>query len=192
MHLECSSHIYGVTRNPYNTALTSGGSSGGEAALIAMGGSPLGCGSDTGGSIRVPAGLCGLYGFKPSSARVPLTGLVGLVEGRDQIPSVVGPLSHDLHAIELWMKVVIGSQTWKVDQSLPPLPWRDEVDWLKKPDNSRRLKIGVMWDDGNVTPHPPVRRALQETVDKLRGHEDIEIINWKPYDHALANELWVC
>ncbi|KAK6221634.1 acetamidase [Colletotrichum tabaci] len=67
MHLETSSNIYGTTLNPSNLSLTPGGSSGGEAALIAFRGSVLGVGGDSGGSIRAPAGFTGIYGFKPST-----------------------------------------------------------------------------------------------------------------------------
>ena len=67
---ESDNRIWGATRNPYNLARTSGGSSGGESALLASGASPLGIGTDIGGSVRIPACYCGLAAFKPSSARV--------------------------------------------------------------------------------------------------------------------------
>jgi len=69
MHLECQS-CYARTLNPYNTNLTPGGSSGGEAALVAMKGSPMGIGTDGGGSIRAPCAHCGLYGIKPTSKTI--------------------------------------------------------------------------------------------------------------------------
>lgn len=69
MHLETSNNLYGVTVNPYNRRLTSGGSSGGEGALLGLKGSCLGLGTDIGGSIRSPAANCGLYGFRPTSYR---------------------------------------------------------------------------------------------------------------------------
>jgi amidase len=71
---ETDNPIYGGTNNPYNLKLTPGGSSGGDAAIIAACGSTVGIGSDTGGSIRVPSHFCGLAGIKPTSGRVPRTG----------------------------------------------------------------------------------------------------------------------
>jgi Asp-tRNA(Asn)/Glu-tRNA(Gln) amidotransferase A subunit family amidase len=68
--------VYGRTNNPYDLARTPGGSSGGEAAIIAAGGSPCGLGTDSGGSVRLPAHFCGLASIKPSAARVPLTGVL--------------------------------------------------------------------------------------------------------------------
>jgi amidase len=65
-------HVYGQTVNPLNRNLISGGSSGGESSLIAAGGSIIGIGSDIGGSIRIPAGLCGLYGLNPTNGRIPM------------------------------------------------------------------------------------------------------------------------
>lgn len=71
---ECDNPIYGETKNPHNSRRTSGGSSGGEGAVIGGGGSPFGVGSDIGGSIRIPAAFCGIYGHKSSEKIVPLTG----------------------------------------------------------------------------------------------------------------------
>jgi len=66
-----------VTKNPYNVKYFPGGSSGGEGALLAMDGSAVGWGSDIGGSIRIPAHCCGLYGLKPGSGRISLSGTAG-------------------------------------------------------------------------------------------------------------------
>ncbi|RSL74472.1 hypothetical protein CEP51_011554 [Fusarium floridanum] len=190
MHLETSSAIYGVTTNPYNTTLTPGGSSGGESALIGLRGSPLGFGSDTGGSIRVPAGHTGIYGLKPTSTRLTHLGLTGLAGGREQIPSVIGPMSTSIAGLEMLMKTVIDTEAWTVDPTIPPVEWRNNVDWLQRPDGSRKLKVGVMWDDGIVTPHPPVRRAMRDTVQKLRENPNIEIVEWTEFSMQDAFEIW--
>ena len=76
-NFECSNPLWGVTKNPYNANYTPGGSTGGEGALLAMGGSAIGWGTDVGGSVRIPADFCGLYGFKPSSGRISTSGIVG-------------------------------------------------------------------------------------------------------------------
>lgn len=71
---ECDNPVYGATKNPYDTSRTSGGSSGGEGAIIGAGASPFGLGSDIGGSIRMPAFFCGIFGHKPTDKIVPMTG----------------------------------------------------------------------------------------------------------------------
>lgn len=77
---DCGNPIYGLTLNPHNPQKTSGGSSGGEGALIGGGGSVLGLGSDIGGSIRIPSSFCGICGFKPTANRLRWVGvLLGLL-----------------------------------------------------------------------------------------------------------------
>ena len=73
---ETDNRVFGRTNNPWNTERTTGGSSGGEAAAITTGMSPLGIGSDSGGSIRVPAAYCNIFGLKATHGRVPITGHV--------------------------------------------------------------------------------------------------------------------
>lgn len=75
---ECSNPLWGRTTNPWNDRYTCGGSSGGEAALLAMDGSAVGLGSDIGGSLRIPATYCGIYSLKPSSGRVSKFGCAGM------------------------------------------------------------------------------------------------------------------
>jgi amidase len=100
--------IYGRTLNPYNPACTPGGSSGGEAALVATGGSPLGLGSDSGGSIRLPAHYCGVAAIKPTTGRVPNTGAYdhpgGLTDPRTQ----VGLLARSVADLALGLPVICG------------------------------------------------------------------------------------
>ena len=67
---ECSNPLWGRTTNPWNDRYTSGGSTGGDGALLAMDGSVIGLGSDVGGSLRIPAAYCGLYSIKPSAGRI--------------------------------------------------------------------------------------------------------------------------
>lgn len=101
MHLETSNNLFGVTVNPYNRDLSCGGSSGGEAALLALRGSCLGIGSDIGGSVRSPAANCGLYGFRPTSYRIPVQGWLASMAGSEQIITVIGPPSTSLQGIRL-------------------------------------------------------------------------------------------
>ena len=72
---ECSNPLWGRTTNPWNKNYTCGGSSGGEAAILAMDGSAIGFGSDVGGSLRIPATYCGVYSLKPSPQRISDCGI---------------------------------------------------------------------------------------------------------------------
>jgi amidase len=181
MHLETDSNMWGVTNNPYNSALTSGGSSGGEGALIALQGSCLGIGSDVGGSIRNPAANCGIYGIKPTAFRIPTDGWGYMMAGADTVESVLGPLSTTLAGLKLFMKTVIDAQPWLTEPALIPMPWRD-IQFPK----DRPLKIGVLWHDGVVRPHPPITRALRMVSEKL-GEDGIEVVDFEPYLH---DEAW--
>ncbi|KAI5196557.1 hypothetical protein AUEXF2481DRAFT_44372 [Aureobasidium subglaciale EXF-2481] len=179
MALETHSNLFGRTLNPFNINLTSGGSSGGESALVAMRGSPLGIGTDIGGSIRGPSGFCGGWGLKASVARIPHSGLSGLHSGMENIIGCVGPMANSLADLQLFCKVALAAEPWDFEPSLIDIPWRD----VKTEDLPERLTIGVLWEDNTVTPHPPIQRALKETVAKLRaaGHR---IVNWDPQHHA--------
>src|SRR5262249_59156318 len=81
LSFETDNSVYGRTRNPWDLSRTPGGSSGGQAAIIAAGGVPIGLGTDLGGSNRVPAAFCGVVGFKPPSGRLPCEGRVRLHPG---------------------------------------------------------------------------------------------------------------
>lgn len=188
MQLETSSNLYGVTTNPFNHNLSAGGSSGGEGALMGLRGSCLGVGSDIGGSIRSPAANCGVYGFRPTSYRLPLAGFMATMLGSEQIVPVTGPLSTTLEGVKLFMKSVLAAKPWLSDPSLVPFPWRDQHSHLETR-NGKKLKVGVMWNDEVVLPHPPVRRALREMVEKLRAIDSIEVVDWKPLRHAEAWEI---
>nr|AGN92219.1 LolN [Epichloe coenophiala] len=182
MHLETSSSLYGETVNPFNTTLTSGGSSGGEGAIIAMRGSVLGVGSDIGGSIRSPAHCNGIFGFKPTAGRLPTLGWFALMVGSEAIHATTGPLSTSIEGLRLFTKTLLDAKPWLQDPSLTPMEWRD----MSTAFAGRRLKVAVMWDDGVVKPHPPVTRALKSVVKALKKSEKIEVVDWKPWKHNLA------
>jgi amidase len=81
---ETNNLVYGRTNNPYNLDRTSGGSSGGAAAILAVSGSPFDLGTDTGGSIRLPSHFCGVAGMKPTQGRIPRTGHIISFDGPHQ------------------------------------------------------------------------------------------------------------
>lgn len=181
MHLETDSNLYGITLNPYNSNLTPGGSSGGEGALIALGGSCLGIGSDVGGSIRSPAANCGIYGLKPTAFRLPTDGWGYMMAGADTVETVLGPLSTSLAGLKIFMKAIIDSEPWLEEPALIPMPWRPYSVPTDRP-----LRIGVLWDDGIVRPQPTITRALKMAVNGLRAN-DIEVVDFPPHLH---DEAW--
>ncbi|PHH61177.1 hypothetical protein CDD81_700 [Ophiocordyceps australis] len=178
---ETVNNLFGRTCNPHNRETTCGGSSGGEAALIAFCGSPLGVGTDIGGSIRVPAACTGIFGLRPSFGRFPTRNCRSGMPGQETVRSVNGPLARSLSDIELFSKCIIGQKPWLHDTRCLPIPWRP----VQVP---QRLRIAAMYHDGLVLPTPPVLRALQDTVKKLKaaGHD---IIEWDPIYHQQGGPL---
>ncbi|KAF7311088.1 Amidase domain-containing protein [Mycena chlorophos] len=184
MWLETFNHIFGRTTNPHNRTLTCGGSSGGEAALIAFKGSPLGVGSDVGGSVRVPAAFCGTYGFRPSYHRIPYRGCANSLQGQDSIPSVLGPFSNTLDGLTIFMKAVLSKRPWLKDPLVVRKSWdEDAYSLVEHGGPGAKLCYAIMWDDGFVKPDPTVRRGLEITKKALEaaGHE---VIDWKPHKQA--------
>ena len=115
--------VYGRTNNPFDLERTSGGSSGGAAAIVAAGGSPLEIGSDTGGSIRLPAHFCGIAGHKPTAGRVPRTGHIIDYAGAPQFLTHIGPLARRVEDLALVLPIVAGPDG--VDPHVVPVPLGD-------------------------------------------------------------------
>ncbi|KAE9380775.1 putative general amidase GmdA [Stipitochalara longipes BDJ] len=189
---ETINNIIGYTWNPKNRHLATGGSSGGEGALIGLKGSPVGFGTDIGGSIRIPAAFNGLYGIRPSSGRLPYEGMANSMDGQNSILSVVGPLATSVGALKLVIKGLLTQQPWLHDPLVSEIPWRHEKEQevldIVKAGSGEQLVFAIMPDDGVVRPHPPVRRALDivvKTIEKL-GHK---VVEWKPPAHARCNDL---
>ncbi len=137
---ECDNVLYGATRNPYDTSRTSGGSSGGEGAILGAGASVFGVGSDIAGSIRLPASFCGIFGHKPSDRIVPMTGHYPLykdtaadIVGAKYPFTVLGPLAHTAADLEVLLRLMVGPDgvdtNIKSDFVLKPLV--DSADDLK-------------------------------------------------------------
>ncbi|KAI0382978.1 amidase [Hypomontagnella monticulosa] len=181
MIAESVNNVFGRTVSPLNRKLTSGGSSGGESALIAFKGSPLGVGTDIGGSLRIPAACTGIFTLKASFGRFPTLRCRSGMPGQEAVQSINGPLTRTLADLEFYSKTVVDAAPWHLDPRCLPIPWRP-VSLPKK------LKIGVMWDDGMALPTPPVTRALRHAVSKLEaaGHE---IVEWSSVDQRKGQEL---
>src|ERR1051325_647415 len=118
---ESDNLVYGQTKNPYDLSRTPGGSSGGEAAAIASGMSPLGLGSDAGGSIRLPAHFCGIAGIKPPSGRTARTGHFPPMGGVLDSIWQIGPLARRVE--DLWLAPpLLCRDDWRAPHPPPPLP----------------------------------------------------------------------
>ncbi len=139
---ETQNTIYGRTKNPYNEKKTSGGSSGGEGSLIGLGASPLGLGSDIGGSIRVPAAFCGIFGHKPSYKIVPMTGhfphsakeLSELSEKHYPL-TVLGPMTRKAEDLLPVLKIMAGPDS--IDRFTVP----NALQLLNKPANLKKVYV---------------------------------------------------
>jgi amidase len=185
MSAETVNNIIGYTWNPKNRYLSSGGSSGGEGALIGLRGSPIGFGTDIGGSIRIPAAFNGLYGLRPSSGRLPYEGMANSMDGQNTVLSVVGPLATTVQSLRLLVKGLLSQEPWLHDPLVSEIAWRDAnvVD-------GQALCFAIMKDDGVVTPHPPLIRAIDMVVKAIQkqGHK---VIKWDPPSHQRARKIMV-
>ncbi|OAQ97677.1 hypothetical protein LLEC1_01912 [Akanthomyces lecanii] len=183
-------NIWGYTYSPTNGRLLAGGSSGGEAALIALPGSPLGIGTDYAGSIRVPASLNGLYGMRPSSGRLPYQGAANSNDGHSIINSVLGSMSTSVGALRVMMQAILSRQPWLHDPLVVEMPWRAE-DYI----SGRRLSFGILRQDTEVAPHPAISRAVNLAIAAIEAM-GYEVVEWKPPLHAemyqLKEEISAC
>ena len=186
--------IYGTTCNPYDLARTSGGSTGGESALIAARGSPLGLGTDVGGSVRIPAFMAGLCAFKPTVDRLSYRGIAvprrGGRSGQREVRSAPGPLARCVADLELLMDVLCQPPMHAADVSLPRMPW-DRAAFLASASRgsgaggAKRLRFGYFASDGWFEPAAPCARAVHEAAAALRaaGHE---VVPFAPEEMAEA------
>uniref|UniRef100_A0AAX7VC53 Fatty-acid amide hydrolase 1 n=1 Tax=Astatotilapia calliptera TaxID=8154 RepID=A0AAX7VC53_ASTCA len=163
LNYDCSNPIYGQTVNPHNPQKTSGGSSGGEGALIGGGGSLLGIGTDIGGSIRIPASFCGICGFKPTAGRLSHCFIFRM----KLVPSSPGPMARDVDSLALCMQALLCDHMFSLDPTVPPLPFNMEIYR-----SSRPLRIGYLESDGYTHPSPSMARGVREVKALLEqaGH----------------------
>jgi amidase len=155
---ESDNNTFGRTANPYDVSRTAGGSSGGEAALIAACGSPMGLGSDCAGSVRLPAAFCGIAGIKPTSGRLPRTGHFpragGWVTGLWQM----GPMARYVGDVTLMMELLAGADG--VDPFAVALP-------SQRSENISHLRVAFYTDNGFAKPAHEVSLIVQAAARAL-------------------------
>jgi fatty acid amide hydrolase 2 len=154
--METDNRIRGRTNNPWDLRRTPGGSSGGEAALIATGASPFGVAADIGGSIRIPAAFCGIVGHKPTGRLVPTTGHWPAPAGDARGLLCLGPLGRRVEDLPLLLGLMAGPDG--ADRAVRPWP-------LAKPaaaTEPRRLKVRFLEGRGM----PPISADLRRVIDK--------------------------
>ena len=156
------SSLHGLTRNPWHPRRTAGGSSGGEAAALASGMSPIGLGNDIGGSLRNPANACGIASIRPSAGRIPDAGYVP-AEDRllaVQLMQVQGPMARRVADVRLGLRVLMGAH--------PRDPWSIEAPF-EGPPLARPIRVAVLAEPpgGGIDPKVAavVRRAGQALAD---------------------------
>lgn len=154
---------YHTTKNPWDTACIPGGSSGGSAAAVAAGMAPIAVGSDTGGSIRQPASLCGVVGMKPTYGLVSRYGLVAFASSLDQI----GPLSYTVKDAALLLGVL--AEHDRRDSTNIPGKKKDYVGELEKRDLKKTI-IGLPEEYFAEGLDPEVRTAVEAAIQCLRDH----------------------
>jgi fatty acid amide hydrolase len=170
---ESDNPVYGRANNPWNLDRTPGGSSGGEGATIAAGESPLGLGSDVGGSIRVPAHFNGIQGLKPGSRRLTtLDDPAFFHSGQEGLLSSAGPLAREVEDLELAMRILAAPGQNEIDHRIPPVPWNE-------PSNVElsKLRIGFYVEDDYFPSSPAIKRAVTQAADALRGSV-AEVVRW--------------
>ncbi|HEY3614192.1 MAG TPA: Asp-tRNA(Asn)/Glu-tRNA(Gln) amidotransferase subunit GatA [Gaiellales bacterium] len=171
---------YGPTRNPWDRERVPGGSSGGSAAAVAASMAPLSLGTDTGGSIRQPAALCGVVGLKPTYGNVSRYGAIAFASSLDQI----GPFARTVRDCALALRVIAGADTCDSTCVGPPEP-------IELPDREdlRGIKVGAISLDGIEGVSPGVRESYEAALATVRslGGELVEAkLEFSLTPHALA------
>jgi fatty acid amide hydrolase len=187
LYNESDNPVYGRTNNPFHPARSSGGSSGGEAAIIAAHGSPLGLGSDIGGSLRAPAHACGIAALKPTTGRLTNEDAraAGFAGGQIAVVSQPGPIARTVADLALAMRVLAAPGQERLDPGIAPVPWRepDAVDVAA-------LRIAYYEDDGFFPATPALRRAVREAVAAL-AKRGAHVERFTPPDVAGAMHLYL-
>ncbi len=178
--------IYGQTGNPWDLGRSPGGSSGGSSAALAAGMGHLSIGSDIGGSIRIPAHFCGIYGHKPTVGVVPLRGHIPPVPGQDEaflveLP-VAGPMARSAADLALAMRVLGGPAA---DEAIA---YRWTMPAARKT-RLREFRVGYVLDDPACPVSTDSKDALSRAIESLRG-AGVQLTEGWPEGISLGREFY--
>jgi len=157
---ETDNLVYGRTNNPWDVSRTSGGSSGGAAAIVACGGAAFDIGSDYGGSIRLPAHFNGIAGIKPTHGRVPRTGHIYPYGGTHDWFQQIGPFGRYVDDLVLLLPILAGPDN--IDPAIVPMPLGDPAAV-----ELGSLRVGFHVDNGISTPTPETQAVVRAAADAL-------------------------
>jgi fatty acid amide hydrolase len=169
---ESDNPVYGRTNNPWDWSRTCGGSTGGEAAIVAARGSPLGIGNDLGGSIRVPCHFCGIHGIRPTSLRMPRSGSARTLRGFETFITQTGPMARHVDDLWLGLQVLTDQSDGYVAGDVVPMPLKNPAEV-----QINKLKVVAWTNDGVFSSSPAIARAVREAAAALRasGADVIEL-----------------
>ena len=177
---ETDNPLYGRTNNPWDLKRSCGGSSGGEAAVIAAGASPLGLGNDIGGSLRIPAAFCGITSIRPTAGRTPDHCAHGLPVGQTGIVSQVGPMARRVEDLVMALRVLDRAR----DPFVDPGPELGDPAAV----NLSRLRFATFTDDGEFPVAPAARRAVAEAAAFLTAAGATQVA-WRKPELSRATDL---
>lgn len=179
---ETDNPVYGRTNNPWNLDRAPGGSTGGEASIIAAGGSSLGLGSDFGGSIRLPVHACGVHGLRPTAGRLTMLGHARVQSsGLGALASQPGPISRSVADLDLAMRVLAAPGQDLFDSSIPPVALSELADIGDR-------RVAFYTNNGLLMPSPALQRAVREAAAALE-ERGVQVVEWNPPDPTEAWEI---
>src|SRR5918999_3999690 len=167
------------TRNPWDTTRVPGGSSGGAAALVAAGGSPWAWGTETGGSVRQPASLCGLVGVKPTYGLVSRYGMIAFASSLDQ----AGPVARTVTDAAALLKIAAGHDPMDSTSYAEPVP-----DYLENIDAGiDGMRIGIVKEFEGEGSEPGVRASVHDAYQRLEKlGAQLEEVSLPSFDHGIS------
>ncbi|HLK26035.1 MAG TPA: amidase family protein, partial [Caulobacteraceae bacterium] len=182
LRVHTDSSLHGLTRNPWNAGRTAGGSSGGEAAALASGMSPIGLGNDIGGSLRNPANACGIASIRPSFGRVPDAGFVPAPDRLlcVQLMNVQGPMARTVADVRLGLKVLMGAHprdAWSIDGP------------FEGPPVQRPIRVAVAATPPGGPVDPAVAAAVGRAADAL-ANAGYDVVEACPPRYEQAVQVW--
>ena len=174
--------LYGTTRSPFDLEYTPGGSSGGESAAISSCCSAAGIGSDGGGSIRVPAHFCGIFGLKPTPGRISISGHYPPSGGPFACLGVVGPMARSVKDVQTVFEITAGPDC--LDPASAPVPVRRIAE-----EDLRGLRIGYFEDDGITNVTPETAAAVRSAAEILE-QQGVQTVPFRLEGLADAQHVW--